>query len=1108
MTKDTSRRLAAVWFADIVGYTNLAARDEDLALRVVRELQRITRTQCDARGGRVVKLLGDGVLTVFDSADGAIRAATGVRDGFLRSSEVQTAEVSLRIGLHLGDVTEGIDGDIYGDAVNAAHRIERIAEPGQVVISDVAYKLLQSRVTLDVEDLGEHDLKGLGSVRLYSASISGETGPADLRELLQSEIAPLQVLDVAGLGGMGEIYLARDPRLRRTLAVKVLRSELVADRQARARFFREAQVIAGLSHPNIISIHSVGELKDGTPFFVMDYIEGGSLADRVAQNGPLAVADARRIVGEIAAALAAAHAKGVVHRDIKASNILFDTSSGRALVTDWGIAAFDPTLELSPDMRLTRTGVVIGSPKFMSPEQLAGDEVGRESDIYSLGLVAFELLTGEGPFEAETPRAAMIAHLREDAPRLSSVRDGVDPEFDALIARCLEKNPSERVTAEEIAARFAPGADAVLEWPPPGLESLQGRVFPELVAWSTAVLMIFLPILLSFFARMPWVGQDAVRDLVHGQLGVSLMGMLGFGIAVVFLAGTFALQRQTVIMGDDDEVAVTSRDPVERALSLGYGWRTMLEVALDRWGDYGNVLAGQREYAVLDVRQRARVRRRVLMRGLFVISSILALTLGLPLAAWATPWLSAKWAFSLFVGLPMLGLIVGIYLVPTDPMSVKLARNSLADTTKRELLESEIEAWRDANAKVTHGQGIGPGRTIPRWFYRLVKYSQIALLPVFIAYPIAIFLVMAISVNQPRSNAFEVAARIVPVLRHEHLRPPLDSTIAPTEALELIGDISAANAAQTWMGARPEPELLGTSDLVDSGRNVPFGLDVRQVISASLGNLTSAEVEYLRRFGGDPRTPAFTRLARAAGYDPSSSDQYPPDMIWEQRPDRRLPGLMEAAVSVVALAGYELNRGREAEAEEALRAVFSVGYLLASESNDVTEAALGRNVAILGLDALRDLFAGTGRLSEASSINRSAGAVAAGGTWHEWVANATTLVSDTTQARSARLAMVHDLIIALECTSLEGMVLGLPRELRRTLGEATASLRRYPSDDAFLSLAVGSHERLQAQVAEASTAELKILLKMEKPFLFVALRWVGRLIRNPRLLGCIAVTAR
>jgi serine/threonine protein kinase len=180
-------------------------------------------------------------------------------------------------------------------------------------------------------------------------------------------------------------------------------------------------------------------------------------------------------LGEVAAALQAAHARGVVHRDIKASNILYDLDSGRALVTDWGIAALDPTVDLSPDTRLTRTGVVVGSPQYMSPEQLAGDDVGPETDLYSLGLLAFELLTGKGPFPSETPRALMIAHLREDPPKLSDVRDGVGPELDTVIARCLDKTPGARPTAEDLARRFAPGSGAVLEWPPPGLAALQGQ---------------------------------------------------------------------------------------------------------------------------------------------------------------------------------------------------------------------------------------------------------------------------------------------------------------------------------------------------------------------------------------------------------------------------------------------------------------------------------------------------------------------------------------------------------------------------------------------------------------------------------------------------------
>ena len=324
------------------------------------------------------------------------------------------------------------------------------------------------RTAFDIGDLGEYELEGQRDpIRLYTAKLAEEVETTPTRELLQEAIAPLQLLDVEGMGGMGEIYLARDPGLRRTLAVKVLRSELVADRGARSRFQREATVIAGLSHPNVITIHTVGELEDETPYFVMDYIEGGSLADRLKNEGPLPVPGTRRIIGEVASALQAAHAKGVVHRDITAANVLWDLESERALVTDWGIAALDPSIELAPETRLTGTGMFIGSPHYMSPEQLAGDEMGPETDIYGLGLLAYELLTGDGPFPGETPREVMISHLRETPPKVSESRGDVDSELADLIERCLKKEPRTRPTAEEIVGLLRPEEGRRVEWPPP-----------------------------------------------------------------------------------------------------------------------------------------------------------------------------------------------------------------------------------------------------------------------------------------------------------------------------------------------------------------------------------------------------------------------------------------------------------------------------------------------------------------------------------------------------------------------------------------------------------------------------------------------------------------
>src|SRR5213593_1381646 len=214
---------------------------------------------------------------------------------------------------------------------------------------------------------------------------------------------------------MGVVYHARDERLKRNVAVKVLPPELAFREEIRIRFLREAETAARLSHPHIVPIHSVGEAPDGLVYFVMAYVDGESVAAKLKRRGRLPPEEARRIMQETADALGAAHALGIIHRDVKPDNILLEGSRGRVVVTDFGIAkALSST---TGPATLTATGVAIGTPHYMSPEQAAGDrEIDGRSDIYSLGVVSYQMLTGELPFHAPTVPGILMKHITERAP--------------------------------------------------------------------------------------------------------------------------------------------------------------------------------------------------------------------------------------------------------------------------------------------------------------------------------------------------------------------------------------------------------------------------------------------------------------------------------------------------------------------------------------------------------------------------------------------------------------------------------------------------------------------------------------------------------------------
>ncbi len=296
--------------------------------------------------------------------------------------------------------------------------------------------------------------------------------PDELRMHVERALAANYELDrEMGRGGMGIVYRARDRRLKRMVAVKILPPELAFRSEIRSRFLREAETAAQLSHPNIVPIYSVDE-ADGIVYFVMACIDGETLGKHIHDRGPLPIPDARRILAEVADALAYAHLRGVVHRDIKPDNILLDGNGDRAMVTDFGIAR--AVIEGS-DSRLTATGMAIGTPAYMSPEQAAGDrEIDGRSDLYALGVVGYQMLAGELPFVASSTPAMLVKHLSEKPVPLDQRRPDVPRDLGDAVMRLLEKEPDHRfATAGELEAALrgrgavAPASFATTQPPVP-----------------------------------------------------------------------------------------------------------------------------------------------------------------------------------------------------------------------------------------------------------------------------------------------------------------------------------------------------------------------------------------------------------------------------------------------------------------------------------------------------------------------------------------------------------------------------------------------------------------------------------------------------------------
>ena len=221
-----------------------------------------------------------------------------------------------------------------------------------------------------------------------------------------------RIVRLLGRGGMGAVYLARDLTLDREVAIKVVKTE-TDSREVYDRFRREAKTAARLSHPNVVPLHAFGEVES-MPYFVMGYVRGESLETRLRREGKLSEDEARRVLAEIADALDHAHRQGVVHRDVKPDNVLLEDESGRALLTDFGVAK-----AVGPGDSQTRVGSVVGTPHYMSPEQAAGRaDVDGRSDIYSLGVMAYATLAGRLPFEGKSHEEILAKHMTQDPPPL------------------------------------------------------------------------------------------------------------------------------------------------------------------------------------------------------------------------------------------------------------------------------------------------------------------------------------------------------------------------------------------------------------------------------------------------------------------------------------------------------------------------------------------------------------------------------------------------------------------------------------------------------------------------------------------------------------------
>jgi len=288
------------------------------------------------------------------------------------------------------------------------------------------------------------------SPEIDSTGDGGAAAPGDLGEDLRDELAPeFELVRPLGGGGLSTVYLAREPSLSRLVAIKVLDAAVARHPKMLARFRREARALASVSHPNVVSVFRVGDLKSGLPYLVMQYIRGRDLAERLEAEGPLDEIAACDVLTSVAAALAAVHAHGIVHRDVRPESILCEHGTDRIFLADFGLATYltDGDRESA---RLTTAGHVITDYRCSSPEVLKGLEPTTASDVYSLGVLGYYVLARSGPYRVSGPEAQVRAHLHLEPIALRSFGIDVEPELENLLGRCLAKAPQARPPVAEV----------------------------------------------------------------------------------------------------------------------------------------------------------------------------------------------------------------------------------------------------------------------------------------------------------------------------------------------------------------------------------------------------------------------------------------------------------------------------------------------------------------------------------------------------------------------------------------------------------------------------------------------------------------------------------
>ena len=703
-----------------------------------------------------------------------------------------------------------------------------------------------------------------GSQPRAPMAIDTEQVAADLKDALEGQY---QFLRLIGVGGMGAVFLLREIALKRLVAVKVLAPSLAADASARARFTREARAAAALSHPNVVRVYAVGETRGlKLPYIVMQYVEGPSLAEWMQRHPRASERDARRVIGEVAAGLAAAHARNLLHRDVKPGNVLLEAESGRAYVADFGVSA---ALGGAADTTgsLTATGHVVGTPIYMSPEQAAGEPLSPRSDVYSLGVMAYELLVGELPFKAATAMGWAAAHLRDTPTPVHNRRADLSPEVARLVDRCVAKDPADRPLAEEVSRGMLPTLASEVEWPPPGLHWLHGRsqILSRLAlatfagAILTLTALTFTPQILQPHSNWLFQFQNpSSRDPASVTFFLWQTELI-LGVSVLALSLCFFLT-----------LGVGMARRLVRLRTAGWHWTTLLDIAADHDRRSGLILSGAREFASLEAAPRRAILAARRWRAVALLGAVIwlllavgvwgALLLGGVLSAEGIAQIVTPRVWVVTLGPPVLGVLaVGVARIVERRLTGPLGRSRRIRET-----ETDAAAWYEA---LPGGGRVAPParRALRRW----ALAGQIV--------GVGLALVLIVTIGEA------VAASVTAVISMQRLGPKTAQLVADQDRFETSDPLRAARVA--WVGLLPATDTAGDStargwvaSLAGTGGAPsdppPYARQPSDVIGhgkslaelfndAAAGALSRDLVDTLTRLAAHPRTALFRRIAHA-----------------------------------------------------------------------------------------------------------------------------------------------------------------------------------------------------------------------------------------------------